>query len=96
MTKITLSKKFGGKTYKLVHVEWNSLYVGYGGESATKAAADKKADKLRQYGYSARVNREIHTRYPSKGPEVFYIVYARMDGMTLDRVEVIARRILEH
>ena len=95
MSKMVFSKKFDGKVYKLVHVEWNSLHVGYGGETATKAAADKKAEKLRGYGYSARVTREVHTKYPTKGPEVFYVVYARMDGMTLDRVEVMARRILE-
>ena len=87
-------KNFNGKMYKVVYVEWATLYKGYGGETATKAAAIKKVKTLRNAGFFARANREIHTRYPTRGPEVFYVVYARKEGMTLDQVEVAGRRVL--
>lgn len=88
-------KNFDGKMYKVVYVEWASMFKGYGGEIATKAAAMKKVKTMRDAGFFARVNREVHTRYPTRGPEVFYVVYARKEGMTLDQVEVAGRRILE-
>ena len=87
-------RKFGGKLYKVVYVEWASLYKGYGGETATKAAAMKKVKALRKAGYFARAQKELHMKHPSRGKEVFYVVYARKEGMTLDQVEVQGRKIV--
>ena len=94
MTKMLFERKFGGKMYKFVHTVHTHSYEGYGGERAAKSSANKKADKLRKEGFSARVVREIHTIYPPRGAESFYAIYARKDGMTLDQVKVAGQRAL--
>lgn len=94
MKTVTFEKKFGNKLYKVVHVQWTSLDAGYGGETLTKERANAKAKKLRDEGFSARVEREVHTRYPQRGPEVFYVIYLRKEGMTLDQAVLEGRHIL--
>lgn len=93
-TKMVFEKKFGNKMYKLVFVESNSLHIGYGGETSTKNSAERKGKMLRAAGFNVRVVREMHIRIPTKGPEIFYAVYARKEGLTLDQVEAFGMEVL--
>jgi hypothetical protein len=90
---VTFEKKVGNKFYKVVYVEWT-----YGKEPIQERRARERAqlkvEKLRERGFSARVQREVLTRYPTRGPEVFYNVLARKEGTTLDNVDWEARGIL--
>jgi len=78
----TMNRKIGGKTYRIVYVAWAS-----GGELYAKESAKKRAIKLRRAGFSSRIQREMLVKDPRRGPEAFYNVLARKDGMTLDEVE---------
>jgi hypothetical protein len=91
---VAFEKKFGNKIYKVVYVQWASSDVGYGGETRTKEKATLKAKKLREMGISVRLERELHIKDPHRGPEVFYSIYVRKNGITLDQAVSEGRKIL--
>jgi hypothetical protein len=89
-TKIKTERKFGNKIYTLAFASSVDMY-GQGVESIAKQRAEKEVKELREEGLSACMVREIHIKYPPKGPEVFWVVYARKEGITLEQVSKFIR-----
>lgn len=87
-----MNRKFRNKIYRIIHVRFAT--GDYDGANGAKAKALVEVKKLRDAGFSARVQKETIVRYPKKGPEVVFNVCARKDGSTLDQVAYDAMGVL--